>query len=459
VLRLGAALCLVAGVALALALSSLAASPPGINWALVGGGAGEDDADGIGADARGRLAISGGFTGTVRFGSTTFTTFGSADIFAAGYSANGRLRWARRFGGPGPDQSFDNDVDPRGNAVLTGSFNRTVDFGGVTLTSRGGDLPRYGDAFLLKLDSLGRTRWVRQIGGPGSDGGDEIAIGPQDEAFVIGDSSGETRFTESKVLPATGGRDAWAARYRRDGSLVWAQSLGGPGEQQSHGISADPRSNALVTGEFTGTAHFGPHTLVSAGGRPDIFVAKLDKLGRFRWAQRFGDNDPEEGRGVDADSRGNVYLSGEFSGTLHLGGHVLTSAGRNDLFVAKLSRNGVVRWASSMGGTGDEEDGEIETAPDGTSYVTGSFEGSGRFGNKTLTASGIRGAFLVKVSRTGQILWAVQSTDSPFSALGELTLGPDSVNLLGRFAANATLGRFELPGIAGTDYFIAQLRR
>jgi hypothetical protein len=154
-----------------------------------------------------------------------------------------------------------------------------------------------------------------------------------------------------------------------------------------------------------------------------------------------------------------LSCAGKFSGTLHLGRHTLTSVGADDLFVAKLSRAGVVRWATSMGGVGREEDGEIEVALDGTSYVTGSFEGSGRFGNKTLTASGIRGAFLVKVSRTGQILWAVQSTDSPFSALGELTLGPDSVNLLGRFAANATLGRFELPGIAGTDYFIAQLRR
>ena len=42
----------------------------------------------------------------------------------------------------------------------------------------------------------------------------EVAAGPHGNAYVIGDSDGETRIGQV-VLPATGGRDAWAARYRR----------------------------------------------------------------------------------------------------------------------------------------------------------------------------------------------------------------------------------------------------
>jgi hypothetical protein len=102
---------------------------------------------------------------------------GGADVFAAGYGKHGGWRWFRSFGGPGADQSFDSDVDSKSDAVLTGSFNQTVDFGKGSLQSRGGTLPRYGDAFLLKLSPRGRTKWVRQIGGTGSDGGDEVAIG------------------------------------------------------------------------------------------------------------------------------------------------------------------------------------------------------------------------------------------------------------------------------------------
>jgi hypothetical protein len=450
VLRFLLALAFLSALALLTALESVASKPPSVRWAIAGGGTGSDDADGIGADRRGRLVISGGFEGTTRFDPAhSLVSAGSADIFAAGYGRHGRVRWARRFGGAGPDQAFDNDVDPHGNGFITGSFNRSVDFGGVTLTSQGGHLPRYGDAFLLKLDPLGRTKWVRQIGGTGSDGGDEVAVGPGDHVFVIGDSDGDVRFTPSTVLHASGGRDSWAARYRPSGSLVWATLLGGTGDQQSHGISADPDSNTLVTGEFQRTAQFGSHRLVSDGARPDVFLAKLDRKGRVRWAERFGDGDREIGRGVDPDAHGNVYFTGEFAGTIRLGDRTLTSVGSDDMFVAKAGPKGRVRWATRLGDAGSDTGPEIEVAPDGTSYLTGTFT----------NASGTRRAFVAKVSPRGKLLWTAQSTDSPFATLGELSLGPTSVNVLGRFAATVTLGAFKLTGAGETDFFVARLSR
>lgn len=423
------------------------AAPPAVKWAASGGGAGIDDADGVGTDARGRIVISGGFEGA------------NADIFATGYGKRGRVRWTRRYGGPGADQAFDNDVDRRGDAAITGSFNNTVDFGGPVLVSRGGNLPRYGDAFLLKLGASGRTKWVRQIGGTGSDGGDEVAIGPHRNIYLIGDANGPVTFTPSVVLPPSGGRDAWAARYRPDGSLVWARSLGGPGEQQSHGISADADGKTLVTGEFQGTTLIGSQRLDSAGSRPDVFIAKLDRLGRVRWAKRFGDTDREIGRGIDADARGNVYFTGEFQGTLQLGGTTLTSAGSDDSFLARAGRGGRIRWAIGMGGAGPETGPEVEVDDVGNSYLTGTFSGTARIGGFTLTTTGLRGAYVAKVSPGGRVLWVVQSTDAGFATLGELSLGPNSVNVLGRFSGTAHFGPFTLTSAGATDYFLAQLKR
>ena len=91
-------------------------------------------------------------------------------------------------------------MDRRGDAAITGSFNNTVDFGGPVLVSRGANLPRYGDAFLLKLRSPGAHQVGRQIGGTGSDGGDEVAIGPHRNIYVIGDANGPVTFTPSVTL-------------------------------------------------------------------------------------------------------------------------------------------------------------------------------------------------------------------------------------------------------------------
>jgi hypothetical protein len=435
---------LLAALALALALQADANPPPAVTWAVSGGGTGADDADGIGADRQGRLVISGGFEGTTRLDSThSLTSAGGADIMAAGYGPNGQVRWARRYGAAGADQAFDNDVDSHGNGLITGSFNRSVDFAGTTFTSRGGNLPRYGDAFLLKLDRNGGTRWVRQIGGSGSDGGDEVAIGPRNNVFVIGDSNGNVQFTPSKTLTATGGRDSWAARYRPGGSLVWATLLGGTGEQQAHGISADSHPNTLVTGEFSGASQFGSHRLVSSGSASDVYLAKLDRHGNVRWAQRFGGGGADLGRGVDADARGNVYFAGEFTGSIQLGTKTLTSVGSRDMYVAKAGPAGKVRWALRLGDLGPDTGPEIETSPDGTSYLSGTF----------VNSAGIRRAFVAKVSRRGRLIWTVESKDSPFATLGELSLSPTSVNVLG------TLGSFKLTAAGETDFFVARIPR
>jgi hypothetical protein len=112
-----------------------------------------------------------------------------------------------------------------------------------------------------------------------------------------------------------------------------------------------------------------------------------------------------------------------------------------------------------MGGTGAETGPELETDPVGNSYLTASFSGAARVGDQTLTTTGARGAFVAKVSPAGRVLWVVQSTDSGFATLGELSLGPGVVNVLGRFGGSMRFGPFALTGAGSTDYFLAQLKR
>lgn len=87
-----------------------------------------------------------------------------------------------------------------------------------------------------------------------------------------------------------------------------------------------PGGFVFMVGMFSGTATFGPTQLTSAGSN-DIFVAKWDPTTRaFLWAQRAGGNASDEADGVAVQGN-NVYVTGSFgSPTADFGPVMLTNA-------------------------------------------------------------------------------------------------------------------------------------
>jgi hypothetical protein len=89
---------------------------------------------------------------------------------------------------------------------------------------------------------------------------------------------------------------------------------------------------------------------VLTGGFRGLVVAKHDTEGNLAWAKG-ADGSEAAGSGIQADAQGNVYVSGEFSGTGNFGDTNLTSFGAGDVFLAKYAANGDLLWARHAGGT------------------------------------------------------------------------------------------------------------
>lgn len=70
-------------------------------------------------------------------------------------------------------------------------------------------------------------------------------------------------------------------------TFEWAISAGGTLHDKTRGMALDAEGNVLLTGEFTGTATFGEHSLTSVGAM-DFFVAKVDSRGKFLWVRSGG---------------------------------------------------------------------------------------------------------------------------------------------------------------------------
>ncbi|MDT9191221.1 MAG: hypothetical protein P5681_26255, partial [Limnospira sp. PMC 894.15] len=132
-------------------------------------------------------------------------------------------------------------------------------------------------------------------------------------------------------------------------NLAWAQNIGGS-DWGRHGIAVDDTGNVYATGDFYDRIDIngdGTADLVSAG-ETDAYIAKFNRDGTLVWAQSIGGRSWDSGDGIAVDDAGNVYATGDFSGRMDINGDGtadLVSAGETDAYIAKFNRDGTLVWA------------------------------------------------------------------------------------------------------------------
>lgn len=436
---------------------------------------------GLALDGQNNSLITGYFTGTTTFGTTSsgatinLTSAGGMDGDLAKYDSNGTLLWAKNFGGAGDDNATRVATDASGNIYLAGFFSGTASFGTITLTSAGTT-----DAFVAKLDRSGNFTWVSQIGGTSIDATWGVAVDASGNVYATGRFTGTASISlngGAAVLTLTpvggSGEDAFVAKLDSAGNPLWAKNLGSSGSDDwGFGISADPNGNVYATGRFSGTASFGSLTpLVSKGGL-NAYVTRLDSSGNFQWAQRMGgetiNTNGTTGYGIALETRSSdpstwaVYVTGSMNGNSCDFGSTTFSTGGDDSFVTKLdATTGSFTWADQLGGAGQEVGRAIALDGAGNVYTSGgfgansqpaNFDPHGTFimypGNGTYSSPGndvpagnYREAYLSMLDANGNFLAAWQSTAQASDgnqALGITADGAGDVWISGQFGAVTT---------------------
>lgn len=434
------------------AQSTAAVWATAVVWAVSGGGENSDMGFAVASDLAGNAVLVGRIADVAALAGSQPDPAGDLDAVIAKFDRDGQLVWARRPGGPGRDSAQDVAIDPDGNALVTGFFRDTGDFGGTSSTSAG-----HRDVFVAKYDPAGALVWLRRAGGPRIDEGRGVAADGNGNVLVTGGFEGQASFAEDVSVTAEKGSHAFVAKYDSDGAPLWIRQAGGETYTWGNSVATDSAGNVLVGGAFLENATFDDTTLRSAG-KLDIFIAKYDPDGNLMWAQSAGGAGRDIAYSVATDKADNVLVAGTFSRTANFNGVQLETAGGKDAFVAKFTPDGILAWAISIGGRGSDLARGIASDASGNVLLTGSFQGTLTVGKATFTGAGDSDIFVAVFDPEGTLLsaHAAGGTDRD-SGFGIATDSRGSAYVTGSFAATAAVDDTLLRSAGTDDLFIVKL--
>jgi hypothetical protein len=223
---------------------------------------------------------------------------GYTDVLVAAVKIDGTVLWAKIFGGAQNQACVAAALDDSGNAVFTGSYSGTLDFGS-------GALPSTSNAWVAKFDgSTGALMAAKPLGTVASSALDAgvaaatkvnsmaLATNAQGDVVVAGRILTAVTFGAT-TLTNTGIADALVVKLSgTDLSPTWARRWGADyekGAAGSTGVAFDSFGNATVVGTFqknidvggtqTGGVDGGMAGVIYAGGSglyETVFVVNLN---------------------------------------------------------------------------------------------------------------------------------------------------------------------------------------
>ena len=303
-------------------------------------------------DSFGNFIVTGSFYNTVTFGSTTFSATSGQHSYVTKLDDSGNFVWTKSISSTGRIFSYSVDTDPQGNIYVVGNFNGTATFGTTTLVSE--DNQGSGSittSFITKLNAQGDFQWAKKIEKLGSL---RICVDSENHLLFLSRFSGNINVDNVSVV---GYEDFLILKLNsNDGSAIFGKVITdtGDGSFFKPSLITDSANNIYLSCSFTNSAIIGD-TTISGDSTANILIAKLNPMGDLIWAKGAGGNADDYGQGLSLDAENNLYASGNyFSNSINFDGNNIQNSGGLEVYLVKLSNSGDFLWAKSYGSTGDD---------------------------------------------------------------------------------------------------------
>lgn len=380
----------------------------------------------------------------------------------ARYDASGAPAWVRQLDGTDQATLSATAPAPDGGLYAVGSGDVLSSFDGEAPLGDRGE----ADALIARFGSDGALLWQHTLGSAGDDVISAVTALP--DGFLVGGSyAGEITLGEGEpgeiTLSLQEGASAAGllARYRADGTLVWASSIHAGGSAYVDALGYDSVTDTLsVIGSLDGYTEtvFGeglPSERSFIPGDYAFFVATFEGNGALRWVSFANASSPLYTNGADTLPGGALLVAGTTYGQalLDRAGPSEQPVGEGNIPTAWLARyepDGQISWSSAARGESSYSV-DVIALPTGGAALLASFDGllslgEGGEARHFINADG-RDGLLAVLSPDGSldcavVLETIDGEESNYLTPEDLHLRDDGgIDIVGRSSGEMVFGR------------------
>ena len=293
---------------------------------------------------------------------------GSKNVFVARFNTSRQVIYYTTFGGAGDDWGHRIIADADGYAYVAGEISR--------------DGIEGKDAFLARLDPLGKIETIQYIGGSKYDVAKGLAMDGSGNIYVSGYTiSDDLEVTENAYQNENhGGYDAFIAKLDHDLNVLYLSYLGGSWDDYCQGLTIDSIGNIYIAG-YTYSDDF-PVTFDAVSqykmGTNDVFISRFTPQMIFDYSTYLGGSGQDMCHSITSYG-GIIYIAGKTNSTdfpiTPAAAYQRTKKGLSDGFILAFDGEEVT-YSTYFGGNGDDAVYGIATDRYGNIYLTGTTSSS-----------------------------------------------------------------------------------
>lgn len=293
-------------------------------------------------DAQGNTAVDE--NGNVITYTTIFTTIPATP-------GDNSSNWGATYGGTNKDLFTAVEATPDGGCVaLVQTSSKDGTLSGFSV---GNGTPY---SVIIKYGKDGKMQWQKPLSGNGALILNALDVDASGNIVAAGYSkASDAGYTNY------GDYDSIIYKFNSTGDVQWVKNFGGSLTDGFNSISACPDGGYVCAG-FTYSNDGNAQLLGLAHGAASPVVVKFDADGNTSFAKGYGSTS-DTYNGVDVDSNGNIYVVGNFASVAN--NKVITSYGKADAVVQKLSSDGSLLWLKQFGGSKVDSFASVVALSDG----------------------------------------------------------------------------------------------